>query len=223
MPTGDSSHAQCTVRAGGTEEEGICREGKQSVMELRLCEEPADDAETLKRYGTVPIAFRVTSRLAVRPVESGLGGLLLAEEPVAAPYVKDYDALDGEGPTRWRDHFDLSRWGVIAAFDGAAARVGGAVLAWDTPGGDMLEGRRDLAVLWDLRVRPEYRGQGVGAALFAAAAAWARARGCRELKIETQNVNVPACRFYARQGSVLRTIRQGAYPDLPDEVQLLWY
>ena len=43
------------------------------------------------------------------------------------------------------------------------------------------------------------------------------------MKVETQNVNVPACRFYARQGCVLGAINRFAYPDLPDEVQLLWY
>jgi GNAT superfamily N-acetyltransferase len=87
----------------------------------------------------------------------------------------------------------------------------------------MLEGRRDLAVLWDLRVAPEARGQGVGAALFQAAEAWAAARGCRQMKVETQNVNVPACRFYASQGCVLGAIHRFAYPELPHEVQLLWY
>lgn len=44
-----------------------------------------------------------------------------------------------------------------------------------------------------------------------------------ELKIETQNTNAPACRFYARRGCVLRAIRRFAYPLLPNEVELLWY
>jgi GNAT superfamily N-acetyltransferase len=87
----------------------------------------------------------------------------------------------------------------------------------------MLVGRRDLAVLWDLRVAPAARRRGVGAALFRAAAAWAAARGCAQLKVETQNVNVPACRFYARQGCVLGAIDRFAYPGLPHEVRLLWY
>ena len=59
--------------------------------------------------------------------------------------------------------------------------------------------------------------------LFQAAAKWARSRGCRQLKIETQNINVPACKFYASQGCELRTIHPDAYPELPDEIQLLWY
>lgn len=190
-------------------------------MDLLILEEPADDPVALERYGTVPISFVVDRRLVVRPVDNGLGGLLLVEETVAVPYPKDYDSDDGEGPTRWANHFDLSRWGLLTAFEGEE-HVGGAALAWETPGVNMLEGRSDLAALWDLRVRPDRRGRGVGRALFGAAEAWARARGCRELKIETQNINVAACRFYARQGCELATIRQGAYPELPDEVQLLW-
>jgi GNAT superfamily N-acetyltransferase len=188
-----------------------------------MVEESAADRAALARYGTIPIAFEVTSRLAVRPgVESGLGGLLLVVEPVALPYTKDYDSDKGEGPTRWHRRWNLSRWCILAAFDGEE-RVGGAVLARDTRGVNMLEGRSDLAALWDLRVRPEHRGCGVGHALFGAAKDWARARGCRELKFETQNINVVACRFYARQGCELRSIVQGAYPELPAEVQLLWY
>jgi len=179
--------------------------------------------DDLARYATIPIAFEVASQFVVRPAESGLGGLLLVEEPVAAPYVKDYDALPGEGPTAWPHHFDLSRWRMFLALDGATQPVGGAMVAWSTPGVEMLEERNDLAVLWDLRVLPARRGQGIGQGLFAAAVDWARTHGCRTLKVETQNINVPACRFYARQGCVLKTIRQDAYPGLPEEAQLLWY
>jgi len=59
--------------------------------------------------------------------------------------------------------------------------------------------------------------------MFKAAEAWSMAKGCRQLKVETQNINVPACRFYAKQGCVLRAIHPHAYPEFPDEVQLLWY
>ena len=103
------------------------------------------------------------------------------------------------------------------------SRLGGAVVAWNTPGVDMLEGRDDLAVLWDLRVHPDHRREGVGSRLFQHAAAWARAKGCRQLKIETQNINVRACKFYAKQGCYLGAVHAGAYPEFPEEVQLLWY
>jgi GNAT superfamily N-acetyltransferase len=96
------------------------------------------------------------------------------------------------------------------------------VIAFDTPHLFMLEGRRDVAALWDLRVHPEFRGVGVGRVLVEAAEAWATQRGCRRLKIETQNVNVRACRFYVRQGYVLGSVNRFAYDGLPDEAQLVY-
>jgi ribosomal protein S18 acetylase RimI-like enzyme len=97
------------------------------------------------------------------------------------------------------------------------------VIAFNTVMVSMLEGRTDLAVVWNIRVAPELRGQGVGSALFQAAEGWARQRGCRQLKVETQNNNVTACRFYVSQGCVLKAINPAAYPQFADETQLLWY
>ena len=151
-----------------------------------------------------------------------MGGLGLRERSLTTPYLKDYDAIAGNHPTDWERRFDLSNWGLLSArLDGR--RIGGAAVAFHTNGVDMLEGRRDLAVLWDLRVSPELRRRGVASALFAAVEHWARSRGCRQLKVETQNINVAACRFYASQGCELGAIHRFAYPDFPDEIQLLWY
>ena len=60
-------------------------------------------SEELARYALVPICFWVHSLLRVEPVDGGLGGLRLIEEPVRPPYLKDYDAQSGgeEGPTHW--------------------------------------------------------------------------------------------------------------------------
>ena len=37
-----------------------------------------------------------------------------------------------------------------------------------------------------------------------------------------QNVNVAACRFYMAMGCELSAVNLHAYPDLPDEAQLIW-
>ena len=186
-------------------------------MPVRVVEEAAS---ALPEYGQVPIAFRVEFRFRVEPVQGGLGGLLLIEEPVA-PFIKDYDAIPGEGPSTWAKRWDLSNWGIFGAFE-AGLRVGGAAVAWNTAGLNMLQGRGDLAALWDVRVDPDHRRRGVGERLFEAAVAWARERGCRRLIVETQNVNVPACRFYARQGCELAGIDRNAYPSLPEEARVVW-
>lgn len=52
---------------------------------------------------------------------------------------------------------------------------------------------------------------------------WAKANGCCQLKVETQNINVRACGFYTRHGCELRVVHHAAYPALPEETQLLWY
>ena len=160
-------------------------------MPVQIVEEPAT---ALPEYSDVPIAFLVESRLCIELLGNGLGGVMLVEKKVDPPYVKDYDQAKGEGPTRWLKRWDTRNWVVLSAFE-KAIRVGGAVVAWNTPGVDMLEGRDDLAVLWDIRVRPELRRRGIGSRLFAHAVAWATDRGCRTLKVETQNINVELPRF----------------------------
>ena len=187
-------------------------------MALSIEEEPIDD---LAEHGAISIAFKVERILEVSMPDGGLRGLHLTETPVTPAWTKDYDAHDG-GPARWASRFDISNWSLLAARrDGV--RVGGAVIAWNTPGVHRLEDKTDLAVLWDIRVRPDARSGGIGSALFEAAERWSRAKGCRTLKIETQNVNVPACRFYARMGCELGVVDRHAYAEWPAEVQLLWF
>jgi GNAT superfamily N-acetyltransferase len=190
-------------------------------MQLEIGEH---DAGILKVYREIPTAFEVKTVLKVRAIDGGLGGLAMEEHPLDKPYIKDYDANAPDGPETWSKSFDLSKWGFILASAGNFP-VGGAVVAFDTPGLHMLEGRKDLAVLWDIRVRPEWRRRGIGKAVFQRAADWARARNCTQLKIETQNVNVPACRFYSARGCRLEGIVRGAYRDTPaaHEEMLLWY
>lgn len=173
----------------------------------------------LSDYATIPIAFLVTSRLAAQPTTGG--SFLLTEHVVAPDFIKDYDAI-GERPHEWAHRFDTSKWRMwLARIDGVA--TGGATGALGGTGLDMLEGRSDLAALWDIRVASSVRGRGIGRALFQEVAVWARAHGCAELKVETQNINVPACRFYAALGCELRTVREEAYPSCPGEAQFLWY
>jgi len=183
-------------------------------------------ADRLDQYAQISIGFWVNSSLQVQPQESGLSGMLFVEEAVTPPYFKDYDHQEAEGsPILWPKQFDVSQWGFFLALRGETA-VGGAAMAFQTAGVNMLEGRNDLAVLWDIRVKPEYRGQGVGAALFRHVLSWARARGVRQLKIETQNINLAACRFYAKMGCHLGMIHRYGYAAVPGcehEVMLCWY
>jgi GNAT superfamily N-acetyltransferase len=70
-----------------------------------------------------------------------------------------------------------------------------------------------LHAMW---VRPESRGQGVGAALLEHVAAWARERGARRLELSVAETNCAALELYERLGFVpignRRPLR--SHPDL---------
>jgi len=186
------------------------------------CRIEEQSINVLSAYATVPVAFEVARAYDVSLVEKGLGGVSLTARDVEEPWVKDYDALGDGGPAKYSERWDVNNWGVFAAFvDGA--RVGGCVIARDTPGMDKLEGRKDIAALWDLRVHPDHRRTGIGTKLVTAAVDWARDKGCRILKAETQNINIAACNLYAGCGFVLGVVDRFAYDDLPSEVELVWY
>jgi len=172
--------------------------------------------DRLADYASVPIRFEVKSTLQVELVDGGLGGRLMRQVPVEKPYAKDYDVY-GEYSTDWLKLFDVTHWGFFLAMDGERP-IGAAAVVFDTTGVLMLEARCDLCS------QPAYRG--VGIPLFRYAAEWSRKRGCQQMKVETQNVNVPACRFYQRMGCQLGEIRLYSYAAVPavaHEVMLNWY
>src|SRR5688572_26750958 len=109
-------------------------------MIIELTEEPM---AALPEYACVPIVFTVDRVLDVRNRDDGPGGFALSERRLEVAYEKDYDAIAGEGPLQWARRFDLSQWALFTARS-ANRIVGGATVAFDTPGLTMLEGRRDL-------------------------------------------------------------------------------
>jgi len=178
--------------------------------------------DALVRYSEIPISFQVETIFRTETIESWLGGIELHEEKVTNPYIKDYDAFRGEGPTRWLKRFDMSNWGIFMAYE-EGRHAGGTIVA---PGAYIGDLDKEFAQLFDIRVHPEVRHQGIGTRLFQTTADWVRSLGCKYLKIETQNTNVPACRFYARQGCELGNIDRFAYSDYPEmahEIRLVWY
>lgn len=179
----------------------------------------------LTRYASIPNAFEVTSIYEVEPLDRGLGGVRLVERPVAKPYIKDYDAHEDAGPAQWPGQYDLDKWVIFMAVEGDMP-VGGAAVALDTPDISGFHNSRDTAGLCDIRVHPDYRRRGVGADLFGRVVQTAREHSSNRLKAETQNINVPACRFYAAQGCTLGGFDRHAYsfdPTCAHEVMLLWY
>ena len=163
----------------------------------------------MNEVGRIPIAFEVRSVYEVSGVP---GKWRFIERTLDRPYVKDYDAIPGESPTDWPKRFDVSAWSLLVARVGAE-RVGSVVISFDTIG---------IAEIRDLRVSPAHRRRGIGTALFGTAEQLVRTRACSALEVETQNVNVAACDFYAHNGCTLAKVEPFAYPELPSEVRLIW-
>ena len=188
-------------------------------MAIRISQMRTGD---LPQYSIVRSYLTVESLLRSHKIDNGLGGISLTEETVNEPYIKDYDAHRGEGPTRWLKRFDMSTWGIFMAFEGND-HIGGAIVAPGAFVGD-LDSR--YAQLFDIRLLPEHRGKGTGTLLLKKVADWSKGLGCKYLKIETQNTNVPACKFYSKQGAILGNIDEHAYlgyPEVEHEVRLVWY
>jgi GNAT superfamily N-acetyltransferase len=190
--------------------------GRPKNIEIR--EEPLS---WLADYSQISIAFTVSSIFVAAPQDYDFNRLLSNERRLEMPYVKDYDQIPGNSPSDWMVNFDIANWGILSARVDDMI-VGEAAIAFQTANLILLESRKDLAVLWDIRISPACRGRGVGSVLLGACENWAKTRGCKSLKIETQNINTVACKFYAKHGYQLETIQPFAYPELPDEIQLIW-
>jgi GNAT superfamily N-acetyltransferase len=175
------------------------------------------------RYAEIDPSYQVTSVLKVIPRDKGMGGFQFLEEEVESPYWKGADSPD-DSPASWPPRDEAGEFAAFLAMDGDLP-LGGAAAVINPTGAFLFERREALAGLWDIRVQPDRRRTGVGSQLLLHAADWAKRKGCTQLRIECQNVNVVGCRFYAKH-CVLGGVERYAYaacPDVAHEVMLLWY
>jgi ribosomal protein S18 acetylase RimI-like enzyme len=182
----------------------------------------AIDKSFFQQYDEIPMTVHVKSEYKIEKIINGLGGFLIKEVPVE-PYIKDLGKY--QIAMEYETHFDISRWQFYMAFDGKQP-VGAITLVSKTPGVNMLDGRDDLCVLWDIRVLEEYKHMGIGKRLFELSVEWAKEHDLNQIKIECQNNNVPACKFYHKHGAVLSKVDEYAYyndKEIQNEIQFIWY
>lgn len=180
------------------------------------------EAEFIRQIEEIPMKVYVTSEYKIEKVNNGLGGFLFKEVPVS-PYIIDFGKYVIK--PEYEKEFNISNWKFFIAFDNNKP-IGAATLACKTQGVRMLEGREDLCVLWDIRVTEEYKHKGIGQGLFDTCKNWCKSQGYKQIKIECQNVNIPACKFYHKQGAVLSALNEYAYYDdeeSKNQIQLIWY
>ena len=82
-----------------------------------------------------------------------------------------------------------------------------------------------FAYVEELVVDTEFRAKGVGHALMTRAIQWAKQQHFPGITLETQDNNVPACKFYEKCGFVLTGFDLYAYKNLDNasEIALYWY
>lgn len=180
------------------------------------------DESYFEEYDRIPMLVHIKSILKVKKIENGLGGIFLKETPVNE-YLKNLGVY--EEATKYTKEFDITNWTFFMAFYDELP-IGAGTVVSRTKNVNMLDGRDDMSVLWDIRVDDRYKRQGVGTKLFTMAVKWSKANGFKQMKIECQNNNVQACKFYHKQGAVLGKIDEYAYYNdinIEDGVQLIWY
>lgn len=129
-----------------------------------------------------------------------------------APYVKRYDPETFDARA-YLDQPDHAAW--LAYVDGQLA---GRIL--------VDENWNRFALIWEIAVDPPFRRRGVGRRLIEQAIGWARERRLPGVMLETQNINIAACRLYERCGFVLGGLDTFLYRGvLPGtrEIALFWY
>jgi ribosomal protein S18 acetylase RimI-like enzyme len=163
-----------------------------------------DDLAALERLDT-----SFTTNRIYRVAGNELG-FRLVEERLEPPLRKDYGPLP-----QIDDRLAELEYALIAELDGELVGFGATEYeAWN---------RR--AIVRHLYVAPEHRRAGIGMLLLSRLEGFARTAGARCLWLETQNVNVPAIRFYRRAGFRLCGLDESFYDPAaagPDEVALFF-
>lgn len=122
-------------------------------------------------------------------------------ETLPQPYTRDFrSGLTAEDMQRYQgllpQGFSL---GAYAADQLAGAAIAGA------------EDWNGTLWIWEFHVAPSFQGRGIGRNLMDRLAELARAAGLRTLRVETQNTNVPAIRFYRRVGFRMEAVDVSFY------------
>ena len=166
------------------------------------------DNENLRDANQCDASFTVDSKLILHVKNSILNYSVVDVEPYRKQYI--FEEQDYSG---WIANPDQTVYFAYA--DGQLA-------------GQIVLKKHWNAYAWinDFAVDVEFRRQGIGRALMQQAVDWAKKKRLPGIMLETQNVNVPACRFYERFGFTLRGfdtyLYKGLNPDT-DEIALYWY
>ncbi|MCB2178877.1 GNAT family N-acetyltransferase [bacterium] len=119
---------------------------------------------------------------------NGLSAITLELQPLKAPFIKHWD----HDPDLLEFYQSVLEHGLSLGCYMDSRLVGIAIA-------EKRDWNRSLWV-WEFHVDPGYRYQGLGSQMVTALANLAQKANCRVIVCETQNTNVPAIRFYRKNG-----------------------
>ena len=165
--------------------------------------------ENLKDVNVTDNAFEVKSRI-IPNIEDGIFRYKL--EQIVKSYTKSY----GNDEFDYTTYIDNPEKIVYLAYTG------------NSPAGQII-----LRINWnkyayieDIRVGRDNRRTGIGTRLMEAAVNWAKKGNMPGIMLETQDINVPACKFYEscgfKLGGVDIYLYKGVTPEI-NEIALFWY
>jgi streptothricin acetyltransferase len=165
--------------------------------------------DNLKDVNATDNAFEVKSRI-IPYIEDGI--FRYKQEEMENSYTKSYanDELD------YSTYIDNPEKIVYLAY------------AENSPAGQIILRRNwnKYAYIEDIRVGSRFRRAGIGTRLMEAASNWAKKGHMPGVMLETQDTNVPACKFYESCGFKLGGVDVYLYIGITpriDEIALYWY
>ncbi|MEW4025399.1 streptothricin N-acetyltransferase SatA [Bacillus sp. YAF8] len=81
------------------------------------------------------------------------------------------------------------------------------------------------ALIEDIAIAKDYRNNGIGTELLNKGIEWAKENDFCGLMLETQDINVSACHFYAKHGFVIGAVDTMLYSNFStaNEIAIFWY
>lgn len=126
-----------------------------------------------------------------------------------------------EKTSLWKEILNFNKT-LIQVFEVDGQFIAGAITVTNSPSVNMLKGDMSNAVLWDIRVHPDYQNSGLASILMKYSIEYSKEQNCKSLLIETQDNNPKAISFYLKHGASISEVNIDAYPKELNETQFIF-
>lgn len=133
----------------------------------------------------------------------------------------EIDMTKEESISLWKEIMNEDTTSIIAIKNNNKL-IAGCITVTNSPKINMLKGDMTNAVLWDIRVNPNYQNLGLATKLLKESIKFAKKMKCKRLLIETQDNNPKAINFYLKNGAKLIETNPDIYPVELNEIQYIF-